>query len=205
MTPNNTPLPPEDFGTDMAAGPINLYLGSEPQPSSTTEPTIPPLTPDNLGNLETSPALNEYQYFAQNNPPIRLFLLSATLISQNHPSRAVLALERIIDSSPSTPIQKIQAASQIIALQKDLPPWNLDPANTCHPQPRSQQSSNRHPQKSTSPTYLSHRPSFWQPTRYRPQDHPKPTRSAIPTHPFPLSHSTKLNKHSKYRFPTPRG
>ncbi|YCM44238.1 hypothetical protein V2O64_23300 [Verrucomicrobiaceae bacterium 227] len=136
LTPKGAELPPEDFGTDLAAGSASLQppIVQGPKPDNpivpvVEEPEIPEITEADLGDLESSPGLDTYREFARKNDPTRLSLLSSTLQTRGEFQRALLALERIIDSGKATPEELIETALGIAALTPTLPKWNIDPTS----------------------------------------------------------------------------
>lgn len=139
LTPKGIELPAEDFGTDLAAGSASLQppIAQGPAPTGPVaaieekaeEPEIPEITDADLGDLESSPGLDAYRQFAQNNDLSRLLLLSSALQTRGEFQRALLALERIIDSGKATPEQLIETGHGIAALTPTLPRWNVDPTS----------------------------------------------------------------------------
>jgi hypothetical protein len=90
-------------------------------------PEVAPIEEEDLGDLEAAPGLDAYRDFARNNPGDRLFALSSTLRSRGHFQRALLAIERIVDTSEPDPELLTEASLGISALSKTLPRWNVDP------------------------------------------------------------------------------
>jgi hypothetical protein len=139
LTPKGVELPPEDFGTDLAAGSASLQppITGGPKPANPIAaieedpeiPEIPEITNTDLGDLESSPGLDTYRQFAKDNAPSRLLLLSSTLQTRGEFQRALLALERIIDSGKATPEELIETGQGIAALTPTLPRWNVDPTS----------------------------------------------------------------------------
>ncbi len=137
MTPHNTPLPPEDFGEDLAAGVSILQptLEDVPDihqplkitPSKAKEPVVRPITDSELGDLEAAPGLDAYRDFARNNPAERLLELSSVLRTMGQFQRSLLALERVIDTAEASPAELQEAGQGIGALEPTLTPWNIDP------------------------------------------------------------------------------
>ncbi|MCH1510408.1 MAG: hypothetical protein L7T84_14460, partial [Akkermansiaceae bacterium] len=136
MTPGNTPLPREDFGEDLAVGVSILQpkLKETPEileppeinPINPEEPEVRPITDTELGDLEAAPGLSAYREFAQNNSAERLLELSSVLRTMGQFQRSLLALERIIDTTESSPAELQEAGQGIGALEPSLPPWNID-------------------------------------------------------------------------------
>lgn len=136
MTPKNTLLPSEDFGDDLATGApvmqpkitegpkIDLTAQSkEPEESIVTE-----ITEEDLGDLQSSPGLSEYRPFARKHEPARLLALSSMLQARGDFQRALIALERIIDTAQNpNPDELKQAAQGIASLAPTLPRWSVDP------------------------------------------------------------------------------
>jgi hypothetical protein len=91
------------------------------------EPELPTIREEDLGDLEAGPGLGEYRDFARRHDPKHLFELSSTLRSRGHFQRALLALERVIDSSEASPEALQEAGQGIAALLPTLPRWNVDP------------------------------------------------------------------------------
>jgi len=139
LTPKGVELPPEDFGTDLAAGSASLQppIAPGPKPANPIaaveeepeEPEIAEITDADLGDLDSSPGLDTYRQFAKNNDPVRLSLLSSTLQTRGEFQRALLALERIIDSGKASPEELIETGHGIAALTPTLPRWNIDPTS----------------------------------------------------------------------------
>lgn len=138
MTPRITDLPPEDFANHLASGSNTPQPKIEggPKPGDPVavleappeEPEIPEISKEDLGDLEASPGLDTYREFARQNDAARLFLLSSTLRTQGEFQRALLALERVIDSTTTvTPEELHEAGQGISALTPTLPRWNIDP------------------------------------------------------------------------------
>ncbi|MDB4373382.1 hypothetical protein N9283_00215 [Akkermansiaceae bacterium] len=138
MTAANVELPPEDFGDDLAVGApvmqpkikdgpkINLAA----QPTEDEVPVVAEITDDELGDLESAPGLDEYRSFARENPAAQLLALSSTLQARGDFQRALLALERIIDTCAQVSPEELQQASDDIAsLSPTLPRWNVDPSS----------------------------------------------------------------------------
>ncbi|MDP0489633.1 MAG: hypothetical protein Q7Q71_01115 [Verrucomicrobiota bacterium JB023] len=90
----------------------------EPEP-----PRIPTIEP---GDFMVSPGIDEYRDAADKGPAA-LLALAKTLLEQGQPLRALLAFERIIDSTPPGGPERLEAAPQLPALRDQLPPWNADP------------------------------------------------------------------------------
>lgn len=135
MSPSNALLPPEDFGEDLATGAIVIQpkITNGPKVNLTAKPEAPKEfiiaeIPDNaLGDLASAPGLDEYRSFAREKEPLRLLELSSTLQARGHSQRALLALERIIDTSNNVSPENLQlAADDISAFPATLPRWNVD-------------------------------------------------------------------------------
>lgn len=136
MTPTNAELPPEDFGDDLAVGaPVmqpKIVEGPKidlpVQPTELEEPIISEISDEDLGDLASAPGLDEYRGFAQNNPALRLLELSSTLQARGDFQRALIALERVVDTSENpSPEELSQATEGIASLAPTLPRWNVDP------------------------------------------------------------------------------
>ncbi|MGC6582795.1 MAG: hypothetical protein ACON4K_10805 [Akkermansiaceae bacterium] len=136
MTPANTSLPPEDFGEDLATGAPVMQpkivdgpkIDLPAPPTETEEPVVTEISEQDLGDLQSSPGLGEYRSFARKHEPVRLLELSSTLQARGNFQRALIALERIIDTSQNvSPEDLKQATSGISTLSPTLPQWNVDP------------------------------------------------------------------------------
>ncbi|MGJ8696251.1 MAG: hypothetical protein ACSHYF_08025 [Verrucomicrobiaceae bacterium] len=136
MTPRGVNLPPEDFGEDLIVGVASLQpkIAEGPKidlsdvPEDPVEPAIPVITDADLGDLESAPGLAEYRDFALNNTATRLIELSSTLQARGDFQRALLALERVVDTVPNPAPEELGNATEGIAsLVPTLPRWNVDP------------------------------------------------------------------------------
>lgn len=136
MTPTNAALPPEDFGDDLAVGaPVmqpKIVEGPKidlpAQPVEPEEPIVSEISDEDLGDLESAPGLDEYRSFARNNPALRLLDLSSTLQARGDFQRALIALERVVDTSEKpSPEELSQATAGISSLAPTLPRWSVDP------------------------------------------------------------------------------
>ncbi|MDB4436132.1 hypothetical protein N9139_01510 [Akkermansiaceae bacterium] len=136
MTPTNAALPPEDYGDDLAVGaPVmqpKIVKGPKidlpTQPVEPEEPIVSEISDEDLGDLESIPGLDEYRSFARNNPALRLLDLSSTLQARGDFQRALIALERIVDTSENPSPEEIsQATEGIASLAPTLPRWSVDP------------------------------------------------------------------------------
>jgi hypothetical protein len=136
MTPQGVTLGPEDDSSDLALGPISLQPKIEENPEVTEvlgnpeepeEPIVAEISDRELGDLESSPGLNSYHQFAKDNTTERLFELSSTLRTRGQFQRALMAFERVIDTSKTDSASLIEAAKGIKTLAPTLPSWNVDP------------------------------------------------------------------------------
>ena len=78
-----------------------------------------------IGDLQTSPSLATYLEDAQLGAPA-LLDLAARLQKIGQVQRAVLAYERILDSTPANTKPRLEAESSLANLKATLPPWNAD-------------------------------------------------------------------------------
>ena len=92
------------------------------------EPKVTPITEDDLGDLDAAPGLKSYQDFARHHPADRLFELSSALRAKGHFQRALLAIERVVDTCESDAKLLTEAGLGIAALTPTLPRWNVDPS-----------------------------------------------------------------------------
>lgn len=136
MTPAGVTLAPEDDGSDLAVGAPALQPTINKQGQMTTllgnpeepeEVEMTEITDADLGDLDAAPGLAAYRSFARQEAPSRVFELSSTLRARGQFQRALLALERVIDTSEPDPEALAEAAKGITALAPTLPQWNVDP------------------------------------------------------------------------------
>lgn len=137
LKPAGVNLPPEDRGSEIAN--LQPEIDSQPEisrdiiPATDQEeievPEIPKITESDLGDLDISPGLAEYRDFASQNSPERLFELSSTLRARGQFQRALLAIERVIDTCKAGPEALSEAAQGIAALSPTLPRWTVDPTS----------------------------------------------------------------------------
>ena len=138
MTPEGVSLPPEDFGADLAVGAPVMQpkikdgpkIDLPAQPTEDEVPLVAEITDAELGDLESAPGLSEYRSFVRENPATQLLALSSTLQARGDFQRALLALERVIDTCTNVSPEELQQASNdIAALSPTLPRWNVDPSS----------------------------------------------------------------------------
>lgn len=137
LVPSGVELPPEDRGSEFAF--MQLEIEDQPEikggvtqienPEESVAPEIAKVSESDLGDLESSPGLSEYREFALEKSPDRLFELSSTLRARGQFQRALLAIERVIDTCESDPDSLSEAAPGISALSATLPKWNVDPSS----------------------------------------------------------------------------
>lgn len=108
---------------------IDSIIQQPKDPDKITPPKIKEITESELGDLASSPGLAAYRDFARRESPDRLFELSSALRARGEFQRALLAFERVIDTSKADPNSRAEAAQGIAALNKNLPNWNIDPSN----------------------------------------------------------------------------
>lgn len=140
LTPKGVVLGPEDMGQNLATG--TPTFDPSFKPAKIKDPSTAAITPNNipgsdpappveealeLGDLEASPGLYEYLAQAQKGADY-LFRLSSELQTEGHFQRALLCLERVIDSADAKPEDQLRAVKAIAALAPTLPPWNVDPS-----------------------------------------------------------------------------
>ena len=87
------------------------------------QPAIPEIDP---GDFQISPGLDEYQTFAHLGAP-SLLQLAQKLQNAGQVQRAVLAYERVLDSTASGGSSQEKAQASITTLKTSLPRWNPDP------------------------------------------------------------------------------
>lgn len=99
-----------------------------------TPPAPPPPLPEvpkpviELGDLESPPVLHEYADIADKGAA-HLIDLAVLLETEGEFQRALLAWERVIDSTKPDETQAISATSAIKRLRSAIPDWNKDPAS----------------------------------------------------------------------------
>ncbi|MEM9080337.1 MAG: hypothetical protein AAGC74_06555 [Verrucomicrobiota bacterium] len=89
------------------------------------EPSAPPLPRIPLGDLEKAPAIDEYRMESAIGAQA-LLVLANELLDEKQPQRALLAFERIIDSTPPGGPERHEANLALPSLIAELPPWNDD-------------------------------------------------------------------------------
>lgn len=90
-------------------------------------PTPPPPTRIALGDVKIAPGLDEYTAAAQQGQDY-LAKLAEALEEEGYPGRALIAWERMLDSTPAPPTVHQQAAAAITRIRPTLPPWTIDPS-----------------------------------------------------------------------------
>lgn len=110
--------------------PINARLLAD---GPANEPSVPstPIQPkeENLpaGNMNHSPSLAEYGNWGDKGGPA-MVRLATNLETKGELVRALLAWERVIDTSDPSDSDRILAVTAIKRLHATLPPWNPDPS-----------------------------------------------------------------------------
>ena len=97
---------------------IDSIIQQPKDPDKITPPKIKEITESELGDLASSPGLAAYRDFARRESPDRLFELSSALRARGEFQRALLAFERVIDTSKADPNSRAEAAQGIAALNK---------------------------------------------------------------------------------------
>lgn len=120
---------PESELRPAFASPVNGDLVSSLRPVDERPPApepapIPDLDP---GDFLVSPSLSEYRAYAEDGTPA-LLKLAQKLQNDGHIQRAVLAYERVIDSTPPISLEREAAEEALTSLKVSLPRWNVDPA-----------------------------------------------------------------------------
>ena len=141
LTPSGAEIVKSDIGPDfleqsMLLQPeiqgqpnINSEIKQPENPDRITPLKIKEISESELGDLASTAGLRAYRDFALNQSPDRLFELSSTLRARGEFQRALLAFERVIDTSKTDPKARAEAAQGIAALSKTLPSWNIDPSS----------------------------------------------------------------------------
>lgn len=118
---HTTPLARTPTRTDPPQVAANAPQLIKPKRSKQSLPQLLP-----TGNLELSPKLTEYGTLGDQGAEAMIHLAS-TLEQRNARQHALLAWERVIDSTQATPEQIDQASQAIQRLSAELTPWNPDP------------------------------------------------------------------------------
>lgn len=109
--------------------PINAALLADPTPiTPQSPPQVENKKPDSLppGDFELAPSLTEYGTYGDKGAEA-MIQLATLLETKAQYQRALLAWERVIDTSnPNTQERKL-ATQAIQRLRNNLPPWNPDP------------------------------------------------------------------------------
>lgn len=121
MTPRNIPLAEL---RPAFASPVNRELADSLKPPPEPEPE--PVAVIDPGNLFTPPVLEQYLADASKGPAA-LLQLAEKLQNEGRIQRAVLAYERILDSTPAGGQERVQAEEALASLKTSLPAWNSDP------------------------------------------------------------------------------
>ena len=89
-------------------------------------PAPPPPTRVNLGDLEIAPGLDEYTATSQQGHDY-LSKLAIALEEQGYTERAIIAWERMLDSTHAPPTIHRDAIQAIRRLRPTVAPWTVDP------------------------------------------------------------------------------
>lgn len=128
-----------DFMTPKIPSPVTITQPTKPvqapptpkaQDTPEEEPILIKTNPLEIkinSEADVAPSLNAYQDFAQQNPSHLLLELATLLDKKGQNQRALLAYERLVDSSSPTPEELTLATTAILRLQPITPAWNLDP------------------------------------------------------------------------------
>jgi len=119
---------PQAISQEKAAENKKLALAqAKAQASKATKPTPPPAPPAiPLGDLGRAPRLSEYGSFG-NQGTASMIQLAQELEKKEAQQRALLAWERVLDTSTPSKNEVKQAGQAIQTLKPLLPPWNPDP------------------------------------------------------------------------------
>lgn len=123
MTPREIPL---SELRPAFASPVNRELADSLKRPEEKAPEPEAIEEIDPGNLFTPPVLD--QYFADaSKGPAALLKLAEKLQNEGRIQRAVLAYERILDSTLAGGQERVQAEEALTSLKTNLPPWNSDP------------------------------------------------------------------------------
>lgn len=128
---NLPPLPAYVTQPVGAEAQTSALVASKVPASETPNPNVPSSDPDlppvELGDLDVSPGLSEYSEFASKGPEY-FIRLGTELETKGHLQRALLAWERVLDTTVPSEEQRKTAQEALVRLRPTLPPWNIDPA-----------------------------------------------------------------------------
>lgn len=121
-------IPAGELRPDFAS-PVELEIGRVPEEETGSPPKVdaPAMPEIDSGDFQTAPGLDEYIASAELGAPA-LLNLAQKLQSAGQVQRAVLAYERILDSTPLGGSASIEAEVALAHLKATLPLWNSDPA-----------------------------------------------------------------------------
>lgn len=112
-----------EFASPVNHGIVDL-LNSPQEPSPKEDaPTMPVIA---VGDFQTSPALNEYQAESELGA-LALMNLAQRLQAAGQVQRALLAYERVLDSTPTGTSTQLEAETALADLKEIIPIWNPDP------------------------------------------------------------------------------
>lgn len=106
------------------ASPVNRELADSLKPPP-PEPEPDPIVEIDPGNLFQAPVLAQY-LSESSKGPAALLQLASKLQNEGRIQRAVLAYERILDSTPVGGQERVQAEEALASLKTSLPLWNAD-------------------------------------------------------------------------------
>lgn len=124
MTPRD--IPASELRPEFAS-PVEIELGelAKGQDPSANEMEAPAMPEIDLGDFQTAPGLDEYRDSAELGAS-SLLKLAQKLQNAGQVQRAVLAFERILDSTPTGGSANIEAERALANLKANLPLWNSD-------------------------------------------------------------------------------
>ena len=115
---------PSNFATPLDENDSN----KEDIPTQVIETEVePPKALLPTGDLKVAPSLSEYGTLGSEGSDA-IIRLAEHLETEQSPSRALLAWERVLDITQPTAEQRDLAVKAIQRLSKELPPWNTDPS-----------------------------------------------------------------------------
>lgn len=126
---DSSEIEPDATAQAIRVKPKTLLLpNAEAEPQAAAEPT---LKPEDFGDLSVSPGLDCYVLMAERGAAIMIDLATQLEI-KGETQRALLAWERVLDSTEADAAQQDTARKAVLRLRAQVPLWNVDPIATRH-------------------------------------------------------------------------